>query len=350
MFKKLRSPSGSLPGTVTAHEKALAPKIHVIDYSVTDFAEYDMNPADVNQLTELKDRNSVSWIDVQGLGDATLIENIGQIFNLHPLALEDVVNIPQRPKAEDYEKIVFMVTFMLTTKNIPHIEAEQIGIFLGPNFIVSFQEKYGDVFEKVRKRLRLNNSPARKHGADYLAYALLDAIIDAYYPILEQIGEYLEELEIAVIDTPERSTIGAVYQIRRELLKLRRTIFPQRELISTLLRDQNNLFKKDTQIYLRDCYDHCAQAIDVLETYRDMAGQLMEAYLSGVNNKMNEIMKLLTVISTIFIPLSFLSSVYGMNFEYMPELKFYWGYPVFWFVMLALGFGMLRYFRQKKWV
>lgn len=350
MFKKHRPPVGSRPGTLIDIEEAAEPRIHVIDYSFDSVEERDVENSQASSLAEFRDRKSVTWVDVQGLGDVEILKEVGDTFGVHPLALEDVVNIPQRPKAEEYDDSVFVITCMITAPELPEVEVEQISIFVGSNFVVSFQERYGDVLEQVRNRIRQGKGPIRKSGADYLAYALMDAVIDAYYPVLEDLGEYLEELETVVIEHPTPDALQAIYRVRRELLVLRRSIFPQRELLSALIRDENLIFRDSTTPYLRDCYDHCAQVIDVLETYREICGGLMDVYLSGLSNKMNEVMKVLTIIATIFIPLSFLAGIYGMNFEHMPELHYKWSYPLFWIVIFSVAAGMLFFFKKLGWL
>jgi len=350
MFKKNRPPVGARPGTLVAHEDALEPKITVIDYTHNTLEEAPLEVRELEKLERFKSTKSVTWIDVQGLSDIELLERLGQMFGIHALALEDVVNIPQRPKAEDFDESLLIITHMITAPTLPHINAEQLSIFIGPNYVITFQERYGDILERVRTRIRQGKGPIRKSGADYLGYALLDAVVDGYFPLLEGLGEYLEGLEERVISKPTEHTLKEIYEVRRELLKLRRLIFPQREILSTLIRDGSSLIKKSTYVYFRDCYDHAVQVIDVLETFREICGGLMDVYLSGISNKMNEVMKVLTIIATIFIPLSFLAGIYGMNFEYMPELKQDWAYPVFWITIITLGGGMLLYFKRLGWL
>ena len=350
MFKKHRSPIGSRPGTLVQMEEAVAPRIHLIDFSLENVEECDIEFNELDKLAQIRDRKSVTWVDIQGLGDIEVLRKVGDIFNIHPLALEDVINIPQRPKAEEYDNSVFIITCMITAPEVPSVEVEQISLFVGENYVVSFQERYGDVLEQVRTRIRQGKGPIRKSGADYLAYALMDAVIDAYYPVLEDLGEYLEELETKVIEHPTSEALQSIYCVRRELLVLRRSIFPQREVLSSMIRDQGVIFKESTTPYLRDCYDHCAQVIDVLETYREICSGLMDVYLSGLSNKMNEVMKVLTIIATIFIPLSFLAGIYGMNFEHMPELHYKWSYPLFWVMIVLVAGGMLLFFKKLGWL
>lgn len=348
MFRKHRSPVGAHPGTLVPRTDSPAPRVSMIKYSATDVMELSIS--DIAELAELRDSRHVLWVDVQGMGKIEVLQQIGELFGLHPLAMEDVINIPQRPKAEDYDGLLYLVSMMIRAHEPHVIGFEQISIFLGPGFVLSFQERYGDIFDPLRNRIKHGKGSIRKSGADYLAYAILDTVIDAYYPALEALGEYIEELETQVIEEPSNAILSQVHNLRRELLTMRRTIFPQRELLSALIRDENKLIKKSTRTYLRDCYDHCAQVIDVLETYREVCSGLMDLYLSGVSQKMNDVMKLLTIISTIFIPMSFLAGVYGMNFEHMPELSKEYAYPLFWVAVLSIATGMLLYFRHLGWI
>ncbi|MCC6221829.1 MAG: magnesium/cobalt transporter CorA [Deltaproteobacteria bacterium] len=350
MFKKHRPPVGAPPGALVVPLEAIVPRIHVIDYTGEHLVEREVGASELGDLLPMKKSKSVTWVDVQGLGDVELLREIGQIFDIHPLALSDIVHIPQRPKAEEYDSSVFITTFMIETSSLPLVHIEQISIFLGQGFVLTFQQNYGDIFDQLRQRLRQAKGSIRRYGADYLVYALLDAIIDNYYPVLEDLGEYLEEVERKVIEKPSTDILKSIYTVRCELLNLRRAIFPQREVLNFLIRDDSKLFKKTTHVYLRDCYDHCAQVIEVIETYREICSGLMDVYLSGLSNKMNEVIKVLTIISTIFIPLSFFAGVYGMNFHYMPELQLKWAYPAFWVVIVSLAIGMLLFFRKRGWL
>ncbi len=303
------------------------------------------------------DTKSVSWIDVQGLGNEEILQKVGQVFNLHPLILEDIVNVPERPKVEDYEDQLVIISRMVLPKEKGiGFYSEQVSFVLGKHYLLSVQEEpEHDCFEAVRVRIRSNKGTIRKHGADYLAYALIDAIIDGFFPVLEDYGEQLEVLEDEVVANPTRQTLEKIYQVKRELLTLRRAIWPQRDAINCLIRDGSDLISDEVRIYLRDCYDHAVQVLDMVETYRELAAGLMDVYLSSVGNKMNEIMKLLTVISTIFIPLTFVAGVYGMNFNpeksplNMPELNSYWGYPVCLTGMIAIAAVLVFFFWRRGW-
>ncbi len=304
------------------------------------------------------DTESVSWVDVQGLGNRDILERLGKVFDLHPLVLEDVVNMGERPKIEDYEDQLLIIARMVVPKERTYgFYSEQVSLVLGQNYLLTVQEEpEHDCLESVRVRIERNKGIIRKQGADYLAYALLDAIIDGFFPVLELYGDRLEELEEEVIFKPTRQTLQQIYQIRRELLQLRRAIWPQRDAISTLIRDSSELISEEVRMYLRDCYDHAVQVMDMVETYRELSSGLMDVYLSAVSNKMNEIMKLLTVVSSIFIPLTFVAGIYGMNFNTekspynMPELNWYWGYPICLAFMGAIAGGLLFFFWRRGWL
>jgi magnesium transporter len=346
---------GTVPGTLQIEANAPAPTLVLIDYDELQAARVSL--PDPEACIPYLDSHSVSWIDVQGLGDEDILQRLGAVFELHPLMLEDVVNVPQRPKVEDFEDQLLIISRMVT----PHCESggfvsEQVSFILGNHYLLTVQEEpESDCFAPVRQRIKSGKGTIRKRGVDYLAYALLDAIIDGFFPILETYGEQIEDLENEVVINPTQKTLEKIHQIRRELLTLRRAIWPQRDAINALIRDGSELITPEVRIYLRDCYDHTIQVLDMVETYRELASSLMDVYLSSVSNKMNEIMKILTVISTIFIPLTFVAGVYGMNFNpeaspwNMPELNAYWGYPLCWIGMLAIASGLVYYFWRKGW-
>jgi magnesium transporter len=346
---------GSSPGTLTIEEGAAPPEIILIDY----------NQEHLNRLKNLTpeacaehlDTESVSWIDVVGLGSEDILKRLGRVFSLHPLVLEDLVNVPQRPKVEDYQDQLVIITHMAMLKDQGKgFWLEQVSFVLGKYYLLTVQEEAKrDCFDPVRKRIRYKKGVIRSKQADYLAYALWDAIIDGYFPVLEVYGERLEALEDEVVFNPTDESLSQIYQIKRELLALRRAIWPQRDAINSLIRDGSPLISPDVLVYLRDCYDHMVQIIDMVETYRELASSLTDVYLSAVGNKMNEIMKLLTVISTIFIPLTFVAGIYGMNFNTdkspfnMPELNWYWGYPMCWTIMLAIASSLFMFFWRRGW-
>jgi magnesium transporter len=347
---------GTIPGTIFIDADAPPPIIFLIDYNETNFIREQI--ATPEECIPYLERESISWVDVQGLGSQDILQRLGNVFELHPLVLEDIVNVPERPKTEDYEdQLLFIARMVVPKERTCGFHSEQVSLILGKNYLLTVQEEpEHDCLEALRSRIEKNKGTIRKQGADYLAYAVLDAIIDGFFPVLELYGERIEELEEEVIIKPTPQTLQNIYQIRRELLQLRRAIWPQRDAINSLIRDAPDLISEEVRIYLRDCYDHTVQVMDMVETYRELASGLMDVYLSAVSNKMNEIMKVLTVVSTIFIPLTFVAGIYGMNFNTekspynMPELNWYFGYPLCWAVMLAIAFGLLFFFWRRGWL
>lgn len=346
---------GSMPGTLNIESNSSPPVIVLIDYDEAKAIRQEV--ATPEDCIPFLDSESVSWVDVKGLGSEDILRRLGQVFSLHPLVLEDIVNVPQRPKIEEYDEQLLIIARMVTMKpSGSGFISEQVSLVLGRHYLLTVQEEPEyDCFGPIRERIRTSKGTIRKQGPDYLAYALLDAIIDGFFPVLEEYGEKIEELEDEVVSNPSRQTLEKIHAVKRELLGLRRAIWPQRDAINTLIRDGSDLISHDVHIYLRDCYDHAIQVLDMVETYRELAASLMDVYLSSVSNKMNEIMKLLTVISSIFIPLTFIAGVYGMNFDpskspyNMPELDWYWGYPACWAVMLATALGLVYFFWRRGW-
>ncbi|QKD81415.1 magnesium/cobalt transporter CorA [Thermoleptolyngbya sichuanensis A183] len=346
---------GALPGTLTIEDDAPPPVITLIDYCEDSATRIPINEPE--EAIPYLDAESVSWVDVKGLGSEDVLKRLGNIFNLHPLVLEDIVNVPQRPKVEEYGDQLLLITRMVTLKDSGRgFFTEQVSFILGKNYLLTVQEEPEyDSFGPVRERIRLGKGTIRSRGADYLAYCLLDSIVDGFFPVLETYGEELEELEDEVVAKPVRTTLEKIHTIKRELLNLRRSIWPMRDAISALIRDGEDLLQDEARMYLRDCYDHAVQVLDMVETYREVASSLMDVYVSSVGNRMNELMKQLTLISSIFIPLTFIAGVYGMNFNpdaspwNMPELNWYWGYPLCWAVMLLTSAGLLFYFWKRGW-
>jgi len=346
---------GSIPGTLKIEDNAEIPDIVLIDYS-SDRANHAVNLTPEACSKYLK-TESVSWVDVKGLGSENILQRLGKVFGLHPLVLEDIVNVPQRPKVEDYLEQLLIITQMVVPKTSGKgFSLEQVSLVVGKNYVLTVQEyPEKDCLKPVRRRIKFNKGSIRDMGADYLAYALWDAIIDGFFPVLEIYGEKIEDLEDEVIFNPSNQSLAKVYQIKRELLALRRAIWPQRNALNTLIRDGSSVIDPDVLVFLRDCYDHTVQIIDIIETYRELASSLTDIYLSAISNKMNEVMKLLTVISSIFIPLTFIAGIYGMNFDpnvspfNMPELEWYWGYPFCWALMLTTAGGLILYFWRKGW-
>ena len=354
-FEKIYHTPGTSPGTLVSHEGADLENvsIHLIDYTATDFVEKVL--ASAEECKSYLDEDNVTWIHLQGPIQAETIQHIGNMFELHPLSLEDVMNKGQRPKIEEYDDQLFAVMSM-PIENDDSIVIEQVSVYLGVNYIISFHTGDTDPFEPLRSRLRKKRGRIRNLNADYLLYAIMDLIIDQGYPILENLGEKIENIEEALLSSSvKQSTLGDIHSIRRQLLVLRRNLWPQREAVNNLLRGENTLIEENTSFYLRDCYDHTIQILDLIENYREMAGSLIDIYISSTSYRLNEIMRVLTIIATIFIPLTFIVGLYGMNFSNpdspwaMPELHWYYGYPMAWGVMIATMLGMLIYFKRKDW-
>ncbi|HWB21050.1 MAG TPA: magnesium/cobalt transporter CorA [Phycisphaerales bacterium] len=341
-----RTPPGSAPGTLTIDPAAPKPEIRLFAYSADAFLEQKLS--DPAQIAQYRNKYPVLWIDLDGLGDESVLKSIATQFNLHPLAMEDVVNVHQRSKVDQYGDHLYMVSRMVTFNDRLH--AEQVSLFLGRDFVITFQEHPGDVFDPLRDRIRTNKGRIRKLAADFLAYSLIDAIIDSYFPVLETYGESIETLEDHAAFKPDRPCMTRIHDLRHDLLALRRAIWPQRESLNSLLRLELPLITPETRLYLRDAYDHCVQIIDIIETYRELTSGLMEVYLSSLSNRLNEVMKVLTIIATIFIPLSFIAGVWGMNFQHMPELRWTFGYPLAITLMALTALAFLIYFWRKGWL
>ncbi|PIN98962.1 MAG: magnesium and cobalt transport protein CorA [Candidatus Diapherotrites archaeon CG10_big_fil_rev_8_21_14_0_10_31_34] len=350
-IKKSSAKPGISPGTlVHVGKKQLEnSKIELIDYTEKTFEEKKIDK--IEDCFPFKDKSSVSWFNIIGLHDLNLIEKIGSHFEFHPLVLEDIVNTNQRPKLEDFESYLFLVLKMVYFNGgKKKMEIEQISFVVGKTFVFSFQEREGDVFDGVRERIRNAKGKIRKMGTDYLVYALVDAIVDSYFSVLEKIGEEIELLEEKVMENPSKEELNTIYRLKHNLIFLRRSVWPLREVISAMQRGDSKLISKQTLFFLRDVYDHTIQVIDTIETFRDMVAGMLDVYLSSISNKMNEVMKVLTIIATIFIPLTFIAGVYGMNFKYMPELDWEWSYPILWIIMISVAFSMFLFFRKKKWL
>ena len=346
---------GSIPGTLNISQDAIFPPIALIDYDSKQ-AKLVTNLAP-EACREYFDTESVSWFDIGGLGNEDFWHRIGTVFSLHPLVLEDIVNVPQQPKVEDYQNQLVIITKMVMPNSDGEgFELQQVSFILGKRYLLTVQEEpEKDCLEPIRQRIKFQKGTIRSKGTDYLAYALWDAIVDGFFPVLEIFSQKIEALEDEVIFNPNNKTLAKIYQARRELLALRRAIWSQRNALNILIRDKSSLISEETTIYLRDCYDHAVQIIDIIETYRELTSGLTDIYLSAVSNKMNEVMKLLTVISSIFIPLTFVAGIYGMNFNTeaspwnMPELNWYWGYLFFWVIMIAIATAMIYFFWRKGW-
>jgi len=343
--------AGLPPGTVVfvGKQKTEKIKIKVIGYDETHFEEKEVEK--IEEAFAYTDKPVVTWINIDGLQSTDVIEKIGKNFKLHPLVLEDIANTEQRPKMDDYTDYLYVVLRMLRyDKKETEIASEQLSLVLGSNWVISFQESEGDVFDPIRERLRGSKGRIRKMGADYLIYALIDAVVDNYFAVLEKTGEKIADIEDTLIANPEPATLKDIHDLKRQIISLRKSVWPLREVVDRLERGESKLVNKATRLYLRDVYDHTIQVIDSIETFRDMLSGMLDIYLSSISNRMNEVMKVLTIIATIFIPLTLVAGVYGMNFAYMPELASPWGYPLVLLAMLAIGIVMLFYFRKKKWI
>ncbi|MHC4850466.1 MAG: magnesium/cobalt transporter CorA [Planctomycetota bacterium] len=340
----MRGQPGTAPGTLLADPEAAPTRLQVMVYDSTSCEEHPVQTAE--EIPSLNE-TSVAWISVIGLGDLDTLRRVGEVLGMHRLALEDVVNAHQRPKCEDYDDRLYIT--LRAPRGDEVAETEQVSLFLGPGFVATFHEHSHSELEPVRRRIREGKGKIRVHGADYLAYAILDAVTDAYFPVLEEYGEKLETLEGEALERPVLDTLLRIRDLKRQLMMLRRIIWSMRELFNSVLRDPTPLIGEETRLYFRDCYDHAVQLVDVTENYRELATGLMDVYLSSTGNRMNEIMKVLTIMASVFIPLTFLAGIYGMNFETMPELKWPLGYPLAVSVMVAVALGMFVYFRRKGW-
>ncbi len=351
-FGRRGSKTGLAPGTLVhvGEKKVEKVVIRVLAYNSEKLIERELET--VEECLEFKGQPGINlWINVDGLDRIDVIEKLGGYFDIHPLTLEDVLNTGQRPKTEDYESYIYTVLkMMLLDKEREEIIVDQVSIIIGPNYILSFQERHGDVFDPVRERFENPASRLRKNGVDYLAYSLIDAVVDNYFLILEHFGDEIEYLEDGLVIQPRPEILTAIQKYKRDMIILRKSVWPLRELINGLQRVESDLIKETTRIYLRDIYDHTIQVIDSVEDFRDILASMVDIYLSSISYRMNDVMKVLTVIATIFIPLTFIAGVYGMNFEYMPELKWRWGYPAVMLGMTLLGVSMFAYFKKRRWV
>lgn len=352
LIKERSKKAGLPPGTLIhiGEKKTGEARINIIDYDGTHLQEKEIKKLD--ECIQYKDKPTVTWINVDGIHQVEILEKLGDCFGLHPLVLEDILNTDQRPKMEDYGDYIYTVLKMIYYDDKNNgIVTEQVSVILGQNFVISFQEGIdGDVFNSVRERIRSEKSRIRRMGADYLAYSLLDSVVDNYFIVLERLGEKIESLEDELVNNPTPKTLQIIHDLKREMIFLRKSVWPLREVINALERGESPLVKDTTRIYLKDVYDHTIQVIDTVETFRDMLSGMLDIYLSSLSNRLNSVMKVLTIIATIFMPLTFLAGVYGMNFKYMPELEWHWGYPLILLVMITIAVSMLIYFKIKKWM
>jgi magnesium transporter len=344
--------TGLPPGTLlhTGDKKMENSDISLISYNETEFIEN--NHVNINDIKDAKSNHSTKeWLNIKGVHDTKLIEEIGNIFNLHPLLLEDILSVHQRPKIDEYENCLFIIARVLNSENnYGTIQSEQVSFILKENTLITFLENNNTSFEIIRERLRKAKGRVRKMESDYLLYALLDAIVDQYFVILDKMGEKLELIETDLLEEKDDKIINRIYKTKSEVMYIRKTIVPMRELVSTLMKGGFEEISESTQLFMKDLYDHIIQVYETTESYRDTLSGFMDIHLSSSSNKMNRVMKVLTIISTIFIPLTFIVGVYGMNFHYMPELEWKHGYFLIWAIMVAILIGMLYYFKKKKWL
>lgn len=354
-FSKHYHNPGTAPGTLVAKTESRRPvNLHLLDYTEEHVEEVSL--ASAADCRKYLARESKTWIQVNGQADPDTLRNLGDLFDLHDLALEDVLNTGQRPKVELYDDQLFLIAAMPFYDG-ENLEIVQISLFVGKNYLICLCPLDEDPFEPVRKRMRMpNNRRFSSRGIDYLLYALLDLITDSGFPVLEQFGYQLEEMETDLLENPNQQTLAQIHGLKRELLVLRRVLWPQRELLTSLMRTEDQLINADTQVYFRDCHDHSVQIIELLESFREMATSMLDIYLSSISQRTNETMRVLTIIATIFIPLTFVVGIYGMNFEHadspwaMPELGWYYGYPMVWVVMIAITGGLIWFFRRRGWM
>ena len=350
-IKKSSKKAGMSPGTLVhvGEQKIDKARITLINYDEDRLEEKELKR--IEESFAYKDTPPVTWINIDGLHDIELIEKVGTRFETHSLTMEDIVNTGQRPKVEDFEDYIYLVFKMLKfDETTSHIASEQVSLILGPHYLISFQETEGDVFNFVRERIRKGRVHIRKSGPDYLAYALIDAVVDHYFSILEKAGERIEHIEERLHEQPTPEILQNIYDLKRELIYFRKQVWPIREVLSTWQKTESSIIQEANKVFISDVYDHTIQVIDTIESFRDIISGMMDLYLSTVSNKMNEVMKVLTIIASIFIPLTFVAGIYGMNFKYMPELEWKWSYLLLWVLLIVIFCGMLLYFRRKKWL
>ena len=349
LVQKRSKKTGLPPGTLVHIGEKKTDKVTIAAFNYTGASCNERRDLSFDALA-LPTDGSISWVDVGGVHNMDILESFGKLFQLHPLLLEDIANTDQRPKLDDYDTYLFLVMKMLSVTDRQDIVVEQVSLVLGRNFVLSFQENGTDVFTPVRDRLRGGKGRLRQFGADYLLYALVDSIVDQYFTVVEVLGEKIEALQDLVVSDPKPDTLHQIHALKRQLLFLRRSVWPLREATNSLSRSECPLLQESTKIFFRDVYDHVVQIVDTIETLREMVSASLDIYLSSISYRLNTVMKVLTIITTIFMPLTFIVGIYGMNFEHMPELKWEWGYPLVLSVMAAIAIAMLGFFIRKKWI
>lgn len=351
ILQKKSQTIGLSPGSLVhlGERREEAVKLSVIDYDLENLNIRDLQS--VEEAFPFKNSPTVSWLNLAGLHDTEILQKIGNHFGIHPLVMEDVLNTGHQPKSEIYDDYLFFIIKMITyDEKEKRLDYEQVSMILGENFLISFQEKAGDLFNPVRQRIETTKGRLRKQGPDYLLYALLDVIVDNYYLVLEKLATDIEDLEARALTEPVRELVHEIQRLKSEVVLLRKSVWPLREAVDDLMVEDSNLVSAFTQPYLHDLYDHTIHVIDTIETFRDMISGLMDVYLSSLSIRMNDIMKVLTIIATIFIPLTFIAGIYGMNFENMPELKWSFGYQMIWLIMILTSGALLLYFKKKGWI
>ncbi len=351
LLKRRSVKAGLPPGTVVHVADVVSERtsITVMRYDEQNVREEAVEPG--RECPRIAPDLAVTWVHVAGLGQVETLQQLGECFGLHPLVVEDIANTDQRPKTEDFGSYIYVVGKMTTYDEKTHeLIAEQISVVIGSNFVLSFQESERDLFAPIRERIRGGKGRIRTRGPDYLAYAILDAVVDSYFAAVERLGERVEAVEEELADDPSPPTLHEIHHLKRELIYLQKATWPLRDAISALQREETNLISAETTVFLRDCHDHTVHVIDTVTAFRDMLSGMLDLYLSTVSNRMNAVMKVLTIIATLFIPLTFVAGIYGMNFEYMPELRWHWGYPATLLLMAGLSVVMLVYFRRRGWI
>lgn len=345
--KKVGLPPGSLVHIGEVHETEA--RITIIDYNKDTIEEQTVES--IEQILQCREKDTVTWVNIEGLGNIELVGAIGELFNIHPLVLEDILNTHQRPKIEEYDDYLYCVLKGIAlAEGEFKIEYEQISILILHDFVFTFKEKQDEIFEPVRRRLRSSKGHFRSQGADYLAYVILDTIVDSYFALQDSLDEIVDSIEEELLIEPGTETLVNIQAVKRELIYIRKSISPLRELLNAILRSESPLIERKTLIYFRDISDHVLRISEAIESTRDMVAGLLDIYITSISNRMNEIMKVLTVFASIFIPLTFIAGIYGMNFEYMPELKWKWAYPVLWLAFIIIPAVLLVYFKKKKWL
>ena len=351
MIKKLSKAKGLPPGSIVhiGAQSSEKTEITLFDYDSKKCIEKTLE--NVEDCFPFKDSSAVTWININGIHNTDSIVKIDQKFGIHPLVLEDIVNTGQRPKIEDYGDYMFIILKILTLdEKSDHINSEQISLIVGSNYCLSFQEKKGHFFDSIRERIRHDKGVIRKMKSDYLAFCLIDMIIDHYFEVIEELGEKIENTETQITESTQKTDSSKIHHYKKEMIFLRKQIWPLREVLNTFYRSDSKLIRKETRLYLKDVYDHTIQILDTIESYRDMLTGMHDIYLTSISNRMNEVMKVLTIFASIFIPLTFIAGVYGMNFKFMPELEWHYGYFMVLSVMFAVAFGLLVYFKKKEWI